>query len=143
VEFTGDDEETYYVVQTSKHFELLAEKKPANKTTTETSSGSNSGSGNTFSKILDIAQGLFGLFGGSKTTTKTGTGTSNTETGDEKPKAEEEPKEQENKYLAFLKKNIIWFLPTVILVPILLFWLIRWAIIKMKKTPVTPSSNGV
>lgn len=143
LEFKAKDGDTYYVVSTLPYWESqdnLKDDKPVSGGT-NTNTNTNS-SGNTFGKILDVAKGLFGLFGGGNN--KTVATDNKTETGSSEDTEDTPPEEQENKYLAFLKKNIVWFLPTVILVPILLFWLIRWAIRKMKKPQVTPTvTNGV
>lgn len=142
LEFKAKDGETYYVVSTLPYWEsqdTLKDDKPVSEGT-NTNTNTNS-SGNTLGKILDVAKGLLGIFGGANN--KTVQTDNKTETGSDDDTEDTPPAEEENKYLAFLKKNIIWFLPTVILVPILLFWLIRWAIRKMKKPPVTPISNGV
>ena len=144
LEFKAKDGETYYVVSNLPYWESLdslKDDKPVSggaNTNTNTNS-----SGNTFGKILDVAKGLFGILSGGNN--KTVATDNKTETGSSEEDNEDTPPvEEENKYLVFLKKNIVWFLPTVILVPILLFWLIRWAIRKMKKPAVIPPvTNGV
>ncbi|MFY7827138.1 MAG: hypothetical protein ACOVQ4_08440 [Flectobacillus sp.] len=142
LEFKAKDGETYYVLSTLPYWEsqdTLKDEKPVSGGT-NTNTNTNS-SGNTLGKILDVAKGLLGIFGGANKTVQTD---NKTETGSDDDTEDTPPAEEENKYLAFLKKNIIWFLPTVILVPILLFWLIRWAIRKMKKPAVIPPmTNGV
>ena len=143
LEFKAKDGETYYVVSTLPYWESLDSLKDDKPVSGGTNTNTNTNSsGNTFGKILDVAKGLLGIFGGGNKTVATD---NKTETGSSEEDNEDTPPvEEENKYLAFLKKNIVWFLPTVILVPIFLFWLIRWAIRKMKKPPITPSiPNGV
>ncbi|NBB30632.1 hypothetical protein [Cellulophaga sp. BC115SP] len=144
LEFKAKDGETYYVVSTLPYWESLDNLKDDKPVSGGTNTNTNTNSsGNSFGKILDVAKGLFGILSGGNN--KTVATDNKTETGSSEEDNEDTPPvEEENKYLVFLKKNIVWFLPTVILVPILLFWLIRWAIRKMKKPPITPPiPNGV
>lgn len=135
LEFEKDGEK-FYVIFTTREFSLSDSLKgQANPV-----SGNTSTNKNVFQKAVDLAKGIFDLFG-----KKTDTNNSNQEpslgndTGDSSPTKPKNETAVANPFLEWLKANWLWFMPTIILIPILIYLLIR-SLIKKKATQVPQNS---
>lgn len=115
------DGEKFYVIFNTREFNLadsiVNDSTPVSGNTTENK--------NIFEKGIDLAKSLFDFFGKNKSTNPVTNGTDDTENGDtDNVKTETEVA---NPVLTWLKANWLWFMPMVVLIPVLIFLLIRSA----------------
>lgn len=135
LEFEKDGEK-FYVIFTTREFSLSDTiKGQANPV-----SGNTSTNKNVFQKAIDLAKGIFDLFGKKTDTTNSSQDPSlGNDTGDSNPTTPKNETAVANPFLEWLKANWLWFMPTIILIPILIYLLIR-SLIKKKATQVPQNS---
>lgn len=138
LEFEKDGEK-FYVIFTTREFSLSDSLKgQANPV-----SGNTSTSKNVFQKAVDLAKGIFDLFGKKTETTSSNQEPSlGSDTGDGTLTTSKNETAIANPFLEWLKANWLWFMPTIILIPILIYLLIR-SLIKKKANQVVPQNSAL
>lgn len=117
-EFKGIDQELYYVPDASEDFEVLQTLKADNPAAGDSPRIPTE---NLLEKIMTLANSIWGVFQESKELNPQSSSLPKTP---QKMDSQNQPPTKEP-FLDFLKKHIFWLLPSVILLPLLLFWGIR------------------
>lgn len=120
IEFEKDGEK-FYVIFNTREFNL-ADSIVNDSTPVSANTSSDK---NIFEKGIDLAKSLFDFFGKNKSNKPVTKGTDDTENSDtDNVKTETGVA---NPVLTWLKANWLWFMPMVVLIPVLIFLLIRSA----------------
>lgn len=123
-ELTGGSNLFMEVTKDSEKYYLIydATKMETRKATVTTDTGKTS----TLDKVVGFATSLFNFFGKIKQTTATTTGTTGgTDTGGATDPTSPESPQAGNATLDWLKANWLWFMPSVVLIPLLIYLAIK------------------
>lgn len=113
------DGEKFYVIFNTREFNLM----DSNVNDSTPVSGNTSSNKNIFEKGIDLAKSLFDFFGKTKTLPPI----ENSQVGMEGISSDQGSSQNNNSFLNWLKTNWLWFMPMVVLIPVLIFLLVRSA----------------